>query len=262
LTTTDYGVHTLENRRQAWKQELERQQIHETKPAGDVAESLKEKAHVANGGNSEIKSYGIKAPKFPRLTDLDTSVHPLMESAVATTRKWCDRKCSGVADASLILLGPVGTGKTHIARSIFWAFRQGLDDGTPTSPLGDFYHASNLMMKMSPTKDKDTGMTETPRPANFIGSKPLLVIDDIGTEQKLPYIAADDQQAELQARYFSVIDYCYQRVSLIITSNLNARELANHLGPRCWDRLNEMAPSGYMLSLASVPSWRVRRSGR
>ncbi len=39
-------------------------------------------------------------------------------------------------------------------------------------------------------------------------------------------------------------------------------KLHAHLGDRCWNRLLEMAPKGFMRDLSQVPSWRVTASGR
>lgn len=91
----------------------------------------------------------------------------------------------------------------------------------------------------------------------------MIVIDDVGAEQTLPFVGKDDQEAEKQARYFRVIDYCYGRgISVIMTSNLKPPQLAELLGGRCWDRLSEMAPRGFVIDLSGVPSWRRAQSGR
>lgn len=194
------------------------------------------------------------------LGDLDTS-HPMMSEAVAIVRKWADRKREGHDDASLVLCGPYGTGKTRIARAALWSICYTVDD-TPVAPMGKFFHAADLLLKLSPTKT-EWGGTEVPRPAEFIGNVPIVVIDDVGSEQEIPFVAKDGQIAEIQARYFRVMDYCYQfNISLILTSNLSIPQLQAHLGGRCWDRLSQMAPKGFMFDLTGVPSWRQKESGR
>lgn len=194
------------------------------------------------------------------LKDLDKR-HPLVLAAVEMAYRWADRKRNGHDDASMVLCGPYGTGKTHIARSVLWSMCYTVDD-TPVAPTGKFYEASDLMLKLSPTKT-EWGGSEVPRPGDFIGNIPILVIDDVGSEQALPFVARDDQLAEMQARYFRVIDYCYQwKISLVITSNLSIPQLETHVGGRSWDRLSEMAPKGFMVDLTGVPSWRQKESGR
>ena len=194
------------------------------------------------------------------LGDLQVT-HNSLAQAIAMARRWAERKQGGHDDASLVLCGPYGTGKTHIARAILWSICYTVD-GQPVAPTGRLFHASDLLLKLSPTKT-DWGGTEVPRPADFIGNIPILVIDDVGSEQAIPFVAKDDQQAEIQARYFRVIDYCYQfNISLILTSNLSIPQLEQHLGGRSWDRLCEMAPKGFMYDLTGVPSWRQKESGR
>lgn len=196
------------------------------------------------------------------LADLDTSVHPLMQRAVDMVHGWKRRKEAGYTDASLVLAGPVGTGKTHIARAVLWSIAYTTDDGRPVAPAGRFYHATDLLMAMNPTRGS-SGMTEVPRPSTFIGNAPILVIDDVGTEQRIPFIAADVYEDEIHARYFRVLDYCYQfSISVVVTTNLSLGELGLRMGRRAWDRLSQMAPKGFMIDLSGVPSWRQRASGR
>lgn len=186
----------------------------------------------------------------------------ILQAAVDMAHKWKDRKLAGFTDASIVLCGPVGTGKTHIARSVLWSISYSTAEGEPIAPAGRFFVASDLMLKLSPAKN-DWGTNEVLRPATFIGNAPIVVIDDVGSEQAIPFVAADEQAAEIQARYFRVIDYCYQwRISLVITSNLSLSQLEAHVGARCWDRLCEMAPKGFMYDLTGVSSWRQKVSGR
>jgi asparagine synthetase B (glutamine-hydrolysing) len=82
-------------------------------------------------------------------------------------------------------------------------------------------------------------------------------------EQRLPFITGNDQDGEIAARYYRVIDYCYSKnISVIITCNTSLKELARIIGGRAWDRLQQMAPRGFMMDLAGVPSWRQMQSGR
>jgi DNA replication protein DnaC len=177
-----------------------------------------------------------------------------IKAAVESARGWAKRKNSGAMDASLILSGPVGTGKTHIAKAVLWSIYNSLDDGTPVAPVGRFFIADDLIQALEPGT----------RPGMMIPQDcPVLVIDDVGSEQSIPYVGTEQQANEIQNRYFKVIDYCYTwQVSVIITTNLTIRELAGRVGKRSWSRLQQMAPAGFMVDLTGVPDYRRRESGR
>jgi DNA replication protein DnaC len=214
-----------------------------------------------------------------KLDALDTS-HPKVATAVHVARAWAQRKRDGHTDASLILCGPNGTGKTHIARAIWWSmtarvvaagnnpreFGEPLPE-YPEQPSGLFMLSNDLLGRLGTSYDSDTGIVIPARAASVIGYVPILVIDDVGMEQTIPFIKADDQENERHARFFKAIDHCYGRASVIITSNLSIPELAGQVGRRAWDRLAQMAPrlpngDSFVVSLDGVPSWRVKEGGR
>ena len=206
-------------------------------------------------GNWEpVQISKMKIPERTRLDIMDIS-HPEIAHAVRQARAWAIRKGSGHEDASLILSGPYGTGKTHIAKSILWSM---VDEpyGHPNAavPAGRFFMANDLLVRLSPTQDS-YGIVSFPRPSAIVGTAPLIVIDDVGGQQVIPYVAASAQVQERHARYFRFVDYCYTgQVSLIITTNLkigggHKSAFAQHIGGRSWDRLCEMAPQGFMIGL-------------
>ncbi len=218
-------------------------------PISEIAEKVKP------GTKGWLVTQKQRRNYIERVTlDMLDASHPIMVDAVAMCHRWAERKREGYLDASLVFVGPVGTGKTHLARSVLWSIFNSEDDGTPVSPVGRFYSANDMIQAIDP------GLFL----ATFIPQYcPVLVIDDIGSEQQIPFIGKDGQLDEVSRRYFQVINYCYTwQISVVITSNLSLTRLQEHLGRRCWSRLNEMAPAGFMIDLTGAPDWRMLQSGR
>ncbi len=214
------------------------------------------------------------------LATLDLTWHPKVQTAVNAAREWQKLRRWQVAEnkrqrdageaitvrpnASLVLLAtakdPVnctgyGCGKTHIAKAALWSDALWLDE-QPLAPTGNFYEAARLLANL----DGDT------LPGSEI-TGPILVIDDVGTEGTIQYVAKEAQQHERHARYFKAINYAYehgngQGTSVIITANLTTDQLAAHIGGRAWSRLLEMAPSGLIVDLTGVPDYRRKQGGR
>lgn len=201
-----------------------------------------------------------------RLGDLDTS-HPTVALAVSAARRWAERmKSDEERSPSLILSGPNGTGKTHIARAILWSMTTVAVDSDGSAlpgsrrPRGRFYHAGELLAALGPDEELGGAL---PGVGHVIGSAPVVIIDDVGAEGTLAYVKGEYQEHERQMRYFRVIDWAYGNgVPLVLTTNLSLQAMAAHVGPRAWDRLMQMAPAGQMVDMSGVPSWRVKAGGR
>jgi len=209
----------------------------------------------------------IRAMRPVKLDELSLSHHPLVGTAVAAARTWAGRfRDSETRAPSLVLSGGNGTGKTHIARAIWWSVTQVATDSDGSAipgsrrPVGKFFQAAELIPMLAPD-DEDGG--RLPGVGFVIGAAPLLIIDDVGAEGVIQFVKDYRQDQERHVRYFRVIDWAYSNdVPVIITTNLKFDALAAHIGPRAWDRLNHMAPAGQMVSLWGVPSWRVKEGGR
>lgn len=218
-------------------------------------------------------------PERVTLDQLDADYHPQVARAIQAARNWASRKIGGLERISLVLVASqvllpdgrpdpnrtgYGVGKTHIARAIQWASYFSLDDGTPIAPAGKFYAAHDLMELLgSGNTMRDLAPPFTDTSAGRVDGTPVLVIDDVGTEGTLPYVAAGRQEAELHARYFEVINYCYRmKISVVVTANMKVDELAAHMGGRAWSRLQEMAPAGFIVDMTGVPDYRRKVGGR
>ena len=209
------------------------------------------------------------------IKDIDTRRHKKVALAVKMAYLWAERKRAGYEDISLILSGDNGTGKTHIARAIWWSMVQLVTDssdkpieGYQPQPVGKFYMSNELLGLMGNSCDPVTGILTPASPHNVIGTPPMVVIDDLGAEQIIPFVHHDDQEEERQARLFKVVDYCYARqISIIITTNLEIEAFKSFVGRRSWDRLVQMAPrlpngDSFIVDMFGVPSYRLESSGR
>jgi DNA replication protein DnaC len=124
---------------------------------------------------------------------------------------------------SLLLLGPVGTGKTHES---FGAIRQIAHSGVAVSWAA--ITAADLYAELRP---KERG---NPEAAMARYQKiPLLLLDDLGAAK------TSEWTEEIT---FRVINHRYEHhLATIVTSNLGGAELRNGLGERVASRLREMS---------------------
>jgi predicted ATPase len=158
-----------------------------------------------------------------------------------------------------------GNGKTTIAQALFYSCGIFTVHETVAGNELRIYKAGKMLSArewlMQTTNTESTlaeflcsdGMTRTQ----------VVVIDDVGREGALPFIRGTEQPKELQARYFDLINHCYQRqISVIITSNFRFDALARYLGGATWSRLMEMVPDGYMVDITGVRDYRPIAGGR
>lgn len=126
------------------------------------------------------------------------------------------------AGPSLLVLGPVGTGKTHV---VFAALRRYVDNGG-TTPI-KIITAADMYAELRPRPGVDSEEVFT-----SYATVPLLFIDDLGAAK------SSEWTEEINYR---LVNYRYNhQLSSVITSNVPARQLGAGLGERVASRLIEM----------------------
>ena len=211
-------------------------------------------------------SEALKYHDIPRLDDL-TADHmsqaqqTKFNALLATVRQWRNEWTEG---RSLVLASPrFGIGKTHIAKALAASFDTlAIVGGTETAlingrPNWQIMKRSKVITARQFMDALDKGQQVTTRNTR------VLVLDDLGREGNIEYVAKENQIAEIQSRYFELINYCNDmQISLIVTTNHRVSEIPSLIGEASWSRLQGMAPRGYILELGDYPDMRVKESGR
>jgi DNA replication protein DnaC len=136
----------------------------------------------------------------------------------------------------LLLIGSVGTGKTHLATAVLrCAQKIGFPFGFVITP--------DLMDELRPGKD-DGQLADT------VKSKHVLLLDDLGTEKPSDWVSE---------KLYQLINYRYNyELPTLITSNYTVDELKKRLGengPKIVDRIMGMCS----VVMVGGPSWRRKR---
>ena len=142
----------------------------------------------------------IKAARFPVIKTLDTfdfKAQPSINQQLIrelTTGQYIDRH------ENVLLVGNSGTGKTHLASALaFSACTQGR--------RVRFFTVTNLVTQLTEAREE----RQLQRMLGQLERQDLLVLDELG------YVPFSKLGAELM---FEVISRAYERVSLIVTTNL------------------------------------------
>ncbi|MFC2974652.1 ATP-binding protein [Azotobacter bryophylli] len=148
-----------------------------------------------------------------------------MVTALETCRQYVERfEEHYAAGRCLLLLGNVGTGKTHLASAMAQALiRQHLAAAVITT-------AGEVIRVAKEAMDRKAGYTERDV-LNELAGFDLLVLDEVGAQAGTEYE---------RGLLHEVIDRRYQSVlPTILISNLCAADLAKYIGDRALDRLRQ-----------------------
>lgn len=183
----------------------------------DALPHLAQQASTQDSSFTEFLEAMLKAEQSARLVRLRTTLTRLAGFPATKTLEDFDfTTATGVPKAQIqelanlafierhenvVLLGPSGTGKTHLAIALGYA-------ATQAGIKARFITAADLLMLLSSAHRQDRLADALKR---FVNPYRLLIIDEMG------YLPMNQEQANL---FFQIVAKRYERGSLIVTSNL------------------------------------------
>lgn len=145
------------------------------------------------------------------------------EAAKRLAQTFCADIKTNPRATGLMLIGPYGCGKTHLAAAIL---HRCAEDGTP----GMFVVAPDLLAQIR--SSYRTGDGRADEIVDAAKNTPLLVLDDLGAEKASPWV---------QEQLYMLINHRYEHMlPTVITTNNDGAELEAELGRRTLSRLAEM----------------------
>lgn len=149
------------------------------------------------------------------------------DAATETAKRLAQTFCADIKTnpraTGLMLIGPYGCGKTHLAAAIL---HRCAEDGTP----GMFVVAPDLLAQIR--SSYRTGDGRADEIVDAAKNTPLLVLDDLGAEKASPWV---------QEQLYMLINHRYEHMlPTVITTNNDGQELERELGRRTLSRLAEM----------------------
>lgn len=187
------------------------------KPCGKLRARLEQKRIAKLMGES-----GMGA-RFQMRTFATFHEDAATETAKRLAQAFCAELRTNPRATGIMMIGPYGCGKTHLAAAIL---HQSAEDGVP----GIFVVVPELLAKIRSSYNAHDGKADEIIEA--AKEAPLLVLDDLGAEKASPWV---------QEQLYMLINHRYEHMlPTVITTNNDGQELEAELGRRTLSRLAEM----------------------
>jgi DNA replication protein DnaC len=175
-----------------------------------------------NRGVASVIPRKFQGVSFER-PPVSTEIEPMVVSYV---RSWVDDMAANLAAGrGLWLMGDTGTGKTTLAMLVSKA---ALEDSRSVA----IYSLPKLLARIRRTYDAEPGGDSYLSFFERLTSVDLLHIDDLGAEKRSDWV--------LEQLYALVNERYEAQRSMLVTTNLDQRQLEEQIGPRTVSRLVEI----------------------
>lgn len=187
------------------------------KPCGKFRARLEQKRIAKLMGESGI---GVR---FQARTFATFREDAATEKAKQIAQAFCEDLKANPRATGLMMIGPYGCGKTHLAAAIL---HQSAEDGIP----GMFVVVPELLTRIR--EGYRAGDDRADSIIDAAKNTPLLVLDDLGAEKASAWV---------QEQLYMLINHRYEHMlPTVITTNNDGQELEQELGRRTLSRLAEM----------------------